>query len=429
MSLLHGERVCVVTGADKGIGFAVVKGLLRENPNWTVYLTSRDIARGEAAVKRCYDEITLTPKYFQLDIDDINSIRRFRDHIRENHKNGIHILVNNAGIFPDVRAQAVEQQQPTGFETSATSTVEKPGVTGERGGRVEGEVMEAGRETGGAEPLERQRGVESLERQRGVESDPTKPSEEELLQLEPQPVGEVRKEEVKLEEGGVKLQEEQVKEKEKEKKEEVKFRYNKENCAAIIKNNYFSTLQVCEELFPLLGDNSTVIFVGSRMANLAFMSTKEDKQLKLRGCTKIGDCSKLMEFLMNADPDKLYNAENKDDEAAWLSKSPDTELIPNYDLGAIYPWAMSKLGLAIICHIYQQQFDAEKMSQNVHIVTCCPGLVKTDLNPLGVRTPEQGADTIVWSALLPKDSPIRGVVCGDRKMLDPFVLPEGEAIF
>jgi len=413
-SLLQGERVCVVTGADKGIGFAVVKGLLRENPNWIVYLTARDIILGEAAVKRCYDEITLTPKFFQLDIDDISSIRRFRDHLRENHKNGIHILVNNAGISPDVRAEGFEQL--TGFGTSATfgtTRVEKPGVVGERGGRVEAEVMEAGRETGGAEPLDRQRGVEFAE---------TKRSEEQLLQLQ-RDVGEVRKEEVKLEEGRERREEEG------KQKEEVKFKYNRENCAAIIKNNYFSTLHVCEELFPLLGDNSSVIFVGSRMANLAFMSTKEDKQLQLRGCVRIEDCSKLMESLMNADPDKLYNAEDKTDEAAWLSKSPDTELIPNYKLGAIYPWAMSKLGLAIICHIYQRQFDAEKMSQNVHLVTCCPGLVKTELNPLGVRTPEQGADTIVWSALLPKDSQIRGVVCGDRKMLDSFVLPEGEAIF
>jgi len=377
-SLLQSERVVVVTGADKGIGFAVVKGILKENPNWTVYLTSRDTTRGELAVKRCYDEIKLTPKYHQLDIDDLASIRRFSDHVRENHKNGIHCLINNAGIYPDVR-----------LHESPTVEAKPSEPTGEAGGHAEQEVREAGKETGGEKPVEEQR------------------AEEAKSETEKSKEGEEKKGE----------------------KEEVKFRYNKENFREIIKNNYFSTLQVCQELFPLLGDNSTVVFVGSRLANLAFMSTKEDKQLKLRGCTKIDDCSKLMEQLMNCDPDKLYNPENKDDEAAWLTKSPDTELIPNYYLGAIYPWAMSKLGLAIICRLYQLQFDAEKMNQNVHIVTCCPGLVKTDLNPLGVRTPDQGADSIVWCALQPKDTAIRGVVCGDRKMLDPFILPEGSTIF
>jgi NAD(P)-dependent dehydrogenase (short-subunit alcohol dehydrogenase family) len=376
-SLLQSERVVVVSGADKGIGFAVVKGILKENPNWTVYLTSRDISRGEAAVQRCYNDISLTPKYHQLDIDDISSIRRFRDHIRENHKNGIHILINNAGIYPDVRSH-----ESSSSRTGESSTVESSRRTEEsERGHVEKEVREAGKETGGKR-LEEQRS-ETTMKEEGKES----------------------------------------------RKEEVKFRFNRENFKAIVQNNYFSTLQVCQELFPLLGDNSSVVFVGSRMANLAFMSTKEDKQLLLRGCSRIEDCSKLMEQLMNCDPEKLYNPEDKDDKEAWLAKSPDTELVPNYQLGAIYPWAMSKLGLAIICRLYQLQFDSEKMNQNVHIVTCCPGLVKTDLNPLGVRTPEQGADTIVWAALQPKDTQIRGVVCGDRKMLDPFVLPEGSTIF
>jgi NAD(P)-dependent dehydrogenase (short-subunit alcohol dehydrogenase family) len=358
-SLLQSERVVVVTGADKGIGYAVVKSILKQEPNWTVSLTSRDIGRGELAAQRCKDEISLTPKYHQLDIDDINSIRRFRDHIRENHKNGIHILINNAGVYPDCRAHKAK---------SATGEAQ-PVSTGEAGGHVEQEVKEAGKETGGAEK--------------------------------------------KPEEG---------------RKEEVKFKYDKEAYRTIIKNNYFSTLQVCQELFPLLGDNSTVVFVGTRLAQLCFMATKEDKQLKLRGCTKVDDCTQLMECLLNMDPDKLYS-EDPNNQEAWMTKSPDTELIPNYQLGEIYPWAMSKLGLAIICRLYQLQFDAEKQSQNVHIVTCCPGLVKTDLNPKGVRTPEQGADTIVWAALQPKDTPIRGVVCGDRKMLDPFVLPEGSTIF
>lgn len=331
-SLFEGERVVVVTGGDKGIGYAVVKGILKENPSWVVYLTSRDEARGNAAVKRLHEENSLTARYHLLDIDNLASIQRFRDHVKEQHKNGIHILINNAGIFPILRDFPV------------------------------------------------------------------------------MPPGEVEK-------------------------EDYPSCFDKENFRLIIKNNYFSTLQVCQELFPLLGENSTVVFVGSRMANLAYMATLEDKQLKLHNCTRIDDISKLMEQLMGAEVGDLYNAEEKGDNAeekgdnAWLAKSPDTELIANYRLGEIYPWAMAKLGVAILCRLYQVQVDAEKQPQNIHLVTCCPGLVKTDSNPRGTRTTEEGADTIIWAATQPKESPIRGVLCGDRKMIDAFVLPEGSEIF
>jgi NAD(P)-dependent dehydrogenase (short-subunit alcohol dehydrogenase family) len=366
-SLFEGERLVVVTGADKGIGYAVVKGILKENPNWTVCLTSRDESRGKAAVQRLHDEIKLTAKYHQLDIDDESSISRFRDHISENHKNGIHILINNAGVFPkfcDIP------------EVKSSSQIESTGQ------------MQSTPESVGGVPTEvGQPGSEKTE------------GPQEMV------------------EGG------------KEEKKSSSCTFDKENYKLIIQNNYFSTLHVCEALFPLLGENSTVVFVGSRMGNLAYMNTLESKQLKLRGCTRIEDVSKLMEQLMNTDPDCLYNPENKEDENAWLARSPEDELIPNYHLGEIYPWAMSKLGLSIICRLYQLQFDAEKQPQNIHVVTCCPGLVKTDLNPKGTRTPEQGADTIIWAATQPKDTPIRGVVCGDRKMLDPFVLPEGSTIF
>ena len=48
-------RVAVVTGANKGIGFGVVKNLAR-NFNGHVFLTARDSKRGVAATKRIWDE-------------------------------------------------------------------------------------------------------------------------------------------------------------------------------------------------------------------------------------------------------------------------------------------------------------------------------------------------------------------------------------
>lgn len=88
-------KVAVVTGSNKGIGFAIVKGLLKRFDG-VVYLTSRDDGRGKAAVLKL-NELGLKPEYHQLDVTDRESIIRLRDHIKERY-GGIDILINNAGV-------------------------------------------------------------------------------------------------------------------------------------------------------------------------------------------------------------------------------------------------------------------------------------------------------------------------------------------
>ncbi|KAL3288574.1 hypothetical protein HHI36_003013 [Cryptolaemus montrouzieri] len=89
------EKIAVVTGGNKGIGYAIVKGLC-ERYDGTVYLTARDVARGKEAVKKLND-LGLKPLFHQLDINDQLSINTFKDHIKKTHS-GIDILVNNAAI-------------------------------------------------------------------------------------------------------------------------------------------------------------------------------------------------------------------------------------------------------------------------------------------------------------------------------------------
>lgn len=61
-----------------------------------MYLTARDITRGQEAVKKL-EELGLKPLFHQLDITDKNSIIKFRDYIASN-EGGIDLLVNNAAI-------------------------------------------------------------------------------------------------------------------------------------------------------------------------------------------------------------------------------------------------------------------------------------------------------------------------------------------
>ncbi|CAH2105727.1 unnamed protein product [Euphydryas editha] len=90
------SRVAVVTGSNKGIGFAIVKGLCKRFDG-VVYLTSRDDDRGRKAVAEL-NKLGLHPEYHQLDVTDRNSVLKFRDHLKEKH-GGLDILVNNAAIM------------------------------------------------------------------------------------------------------------------------------------------------------------------------------------------------------------------------------------------------------------------------------------------------------------------------------------------
>ncbi|XP_008700178.2 carbonyl reductase [NADPH] 1-like [Ursus maritimus] len=88
-------QVALVTGANKGIGFAIVQQLCRQFPG-DVVLTARDEARGRAAAQQLQAE-GLSPRFHQLDIHDLQSIRVLRDFLRKEY-GGLDVLVNNAAI-------------------------------------------------------------------------------------------------------------------------------------------------------------------------------------------------------------------------------------------------------------------------------------------------------------------------------------------
>ncbi|NXO77392.1 CBR1 reductase, partial [Sitta europaea] len=105
--------VAVVTGSNKGIGLAIVRALCKEFPG-DVYLTSRDVGRGQAAVAQLQQE-GLRPLFHQLDIDDLQSIRALRDFLKDKY-GGLNVLVNNAGI-------AFKVNDTTPFEVQAEVTL------------------------------------------------------------------------------------------------------------------------------------------------------------------------------------------------------------------------------------------------------------------------------------------------------------------
>ncbi len=91
------QRLGLVTGANRGIGFEICRQLAGRGIR--VLLTARDERRGRQAATRLTRD-GLDVQFRQLDVTDEDSVRRLVG-VVEAEFGGIDILVNNAGVYPD----------------------------------------------------------------------------------------------------------------------------------------------------------------------------------------------------------------------------------------------------------------------------------------------------------------------------------------
>lgn len=98
-------KVIVVTGANKGIGYSIVRGLsskARElSQPLSIVVTARDSGRGTQAVESLRKEIGSGHKvdisFTQLDVTDDKSVQKAAKEVANKH-GGVDVLINNAGI-------------------------------------------------------------------------------------------------------------------------------------------------------------------------------------------------------------------------------------------------------------------------------------------------------------------------------------------
>lgn len=91
------KRVAVVTGANRGIGFAASR-LLAQN-GFHVVLTSRSVQNGKAACLKLEEE-GLDVSYIHLDVTDEFLIKQWKEKLEKGYGR-CDVLVNNAGIMLD----------------------------------------------------------------------------------------------------------------------------------------------------------------------------------------------------------------------------------------------------------------------------------------------------------------------------------------
>jgi NAD(P)-dependent dehydrogenase (short-subunit alcohol dehydrogenase family) len=103
----------LVTGANKGIGLAIVEAILREQPDCAVVLGSRDSHRGEAARDRLLRQEPGWEARLQvlgLDVSDDGSVQRAAQALAQSPAGGdtpLNAIVNNAGIAEGTLAEVL----------------------------------------------------------------------------------------------------------------------------------------------------------------------------------------------------------------------------------------------------------------------------------------------------------------------------------
>lgn len=89
------KRQALVTGANKGIGLAIARGLAQAG--MSVWMGARDRVRGEQAV-RCLQAEGLDVRLLEIDVADDASVQRAAMIVGD-HTGALDVLVNNAGII------------------------------------------------------------------------------------------------------------------------------------------------------------------------------------------------------------------------------------------------------------------------------------------------------------------------------------------
>lgn len=109
-SSLHG-KICMVTGANSGIGKATALGLAQMGA--TVVMVCRDRTKGEEVQNEIKTKSGNNAGVLLLaDLSSQQSIRQLAENFRQ-HYTHLHLLINNAGVFMLTRRETVDGLEMT----------------------------------------------------------------------------------------------------------------------------------------------------------------------------------------------------------------------------------------------------------------------------------------------------------------------------
>ena len=95
MNLQARNKTALITGANRGIGYAIAQGLLKSN--FQVIIGSRTQKKGRSAAEKLNSPLISA---VEIDIADDESIKKAFDELNSKIDR-LDVLINNAGIYPD----------------------------------------------------------------------------------------------------------------------------------------------------------------------------------------------------------------------------------------------------------------------------------------------------------------------------------------
>lgn len=127
-----------------------------------------------------------------------------------------------------------------------------------------------------------------------------------------------------------------------------------------------------------------VVNVSSMVINSALKGCSQELQQKFHSDTITED--ELVKLMTKFVEDSKKNVHEKE---GW----------PNTAYG------VSKIGVTVLSKIQAQMLNEKRKGDHILLNSCCPGWVRTDMaGPNAPKSPDEGAETPVYLALLPSDA-------------------------
>ncbi|KAK3042471.1 hypothetical protein RJ639_000195, partial [Escallonia herrerae] len=368
------ETIAVVTGANRGIGFEIAHQLALHGLK--VILTSRETGVGEEAAK-VLQEGGLNVVFHQLDVVDPLSIKAFVDWVQQSY-GGIDILVSTSlcmlfciysSYLDDEIASAYSILGPkTKFDQDDHHLDSEEELETERGDTVQAVAAAAGgggedvRELGGSGGGGEGGGEGGWGRRRGAKEDGWK--------------GFGQRRRWGVNNAG------------------VNFNLGSENSVEyaekVILTNYYGTKNMIQAMIPLMRPSASGARIVSVSSRLGRLNGRRNRIGNVALRQQLEDVNQLSEELIDRTV-TMFLEQVKD--GSWTSGGwPQTST----------DYSISKLAVNAYNRLMAKVLSNRPDGHKIYINCYCPGWVKTAMTGwAGNVTPEEGADTAVWLALLP----------------------------
>ncbi|XP_042812577.1 carbonyl reductase [NADPH] 1-like [Panthera tigris] len=71
----------------------------------------------------------------------------------------------------------------------------------------------------------------------------------------------------------------------------------------------------------------------------------------------------------------------------------------------VLTYGVSKMGITVLSRIHARKLSEQRRGNRILLNACCPRWVRTDMGrPTAIKSPEEGAETPIYLALLPSDA-------------------------